>query len=199
MRAIFFDLDGTLLELRRDYRDVLAETFEAVAGEVRAEWLETYSERFFELFEACEPNPVERAFRDCNRALDAETLAERHLQTEIEAMAPPADVHEELQRLGDAYELGVLSNGMVEWQRRKLDAHGLSTYFDTILVSYEVGVHKPDERLYHTAEDRLPADAYAMVGDADTDVEGARRVGWDACRYDGGGFDDIPGVLNWSR
>lgn len=48
MKAIFFDLDGTLVRFPDGYRDVLVGTFETVCGEVREEWIETYSEAFGE-------------------------------------------------------------------------------------------------------------------------------------------------------
>lgn len=34
-----------------------------------------------------------------------------------------------------------------------------------------------------------------MVGDSDDDVEGATEAGWDAYRYEGEGFGELPGAL----
>lgn len=194
MNAIFFDLDGTLLHTP-DFATLLTETFHEVRGEARDEWLEEYSESFFEAFWNCEPNPYRRGFEALGD--DAEALAETLQRREIESCSPTDGLEGDLGRLAEEYRLGVLTNGVPEVQRAKLDESGLTDRFETVVSSYEVGAHKPDPEPFRTAEKRLPADAYAMVGDSDHDVEGAAGVGWAAHRYDGGGFGDLPGVLEW--
>lgn len=197
MKAIFFDLDGTVLRFTREYREVLADAFGEVTGEARESWLDAYDGAFYEAFRDCEPDPVRGAFArvECDAPPDA--LARALLDCEIEACEPPGGVHADLERLGADYRLGVLTNGVPEWQRAKLRAHDLTEHFDAVVVSYEVGAHKPALAPFEAAEDRLLADAYAMVGDDDADVEGARRAGWAAYRYAGGGFGDLPDALDW--
>ncbi|AFO58099.1 MULTISPECIES: HAD hydrolase-like protein [unclassified Natrinema] len=34
-----------------------------------------------------------------------------------------------------------------------------------------------------------------MVGDSESDVDGAKNAGWSTCRYEGGGFGALPGDL----
>jgi putative hydrolase of the HAD superfamily len=194
MNAIFFDLDGTLLHTP-DFATLLTETFHEVRGEARDEWLEEYSESFFEAFWNCEPNPYRRGFGAFGD--DAEPLAETLQRREIESCYPTDGLVGDLDRLAEEYRLGVLTNGVPEVQRAKLDTSGLTDVFETIVSSYEVGSHKPDPEPFRTAEERLSADGYAMVGDSDHDVEGAEGVGWAAHRYDGGGFSDLPEALDW--
>ncbi|MFT4884928.1 MAG: putative hydrolase of the HAD superfamily [Natronomonas sp.] len=194
MNAIFFDLDGTLVHTP-DFEALLRETFREVRGEARDEWLETYSEAFFESFWSCEPEPYRRGFEAVGE--DAEALAERFQRREIESCQPTANAKDDLERLAEEYRLGVLTNGVPEVQRAKLDTSGLAAFFETVVSSYELGAHKPDPKPFRTAEERLSADAYAMVGDSDDDVEGAEGVGWTAHRYDGGGFGDLPDTLDW--
>jgi putative hydrolase of the HAD superfamily len=198
VRAIYFDLDGTLLHLARPYRDVLAGAFEAVAGEVREGWLDAYDEAFLDLFRACEPSPVRRAFAAVDCGGDPDALVAALRDREVEACRPPGNAGADLARLAETHRLGVLTNGVPEWQRRKLRENGLAGHFDAVVASYDVGAHKPDAAPFRAAEDRLPADAYAMVGDADADVDGARAAGWTAHRYDGGGFGDLPGAIEWA-
>lgn len=202
MSAVFFDLDGTLLEYDREYPAVLSAAFREVRGEVREAWLETYDEAFFEAFERCEPEPYRRAFAAVGRAhpasgadRDAAALVEALREREIAACEPPASAVDALERLSETHTLGVLTNGLPEWQRAKLEAHDLAEHFEAVVASYEVGAHKPDPEPYRVAERRLPADAYAMVGDAAADVEGAEAAGWRAHRYEGGGFADLPAAL----
>lgn len=197
MRALVFDLDGTLLQFSREYSAVLAETFRTVTGEVRDEWLERYNERFFELFRDCEPQPYLKAFAAVRDHPEPEAFVDTLRELEVEMCHPPADAATDLERLAADYKLGVLTNGVPAWQRHKLRAHGLESYFDAVVVSYEVGAHKPDVAPFRAVETRLPADEYAMIGDADADVDGATNAGWVSHRYDRTGFGDLPDVLEW--
>ncbi len=181
MEAVYIDLDGTLLSFTREYDDLVADAFRRVEGECRDEWITTYGERFFELFEAQEPSPSERAFAAMSDRPEA--LADALLEAEVDASEPPPGLRRDLSLLGTDRRLGVLTNGVPEWQRRKLSAHDLTEEFDAIVTSYEAGAHKPAPEPFSLAEERLPADDYVMIGDADADVEGARRAGWAARRY----------------
>ncbi|MHB8361270.1 MAG: HAD family hydrolase [Thermoplasmataceae archaeon] len=76
--------------------------------------------------------------------------------------------------------LGVVSNNLVKDQIGKLKRLGMEESFDSITISEEVGVKKPDPAIFLTACDRLkcsPADVI-LVGDSwDDDVLGARSAG----------------------
>jgi putative hydrolase of the HAD superfamily len=90
------------------------------------------------------------------------------------------DVAPALARLAESgVELGIISN----WDSRLsglLDGLGLGRYLTTVVASAEVGLHKPDPRIFEMACERLgvaPADA-AHVGDHHyADVLGATAVG----------------------
>lgn len=199
MRAVFFDLDGTLLHFTREYRELLLDAIEDVTGNVSPAVLDQYNETFFDYLHSCAPDPVEQAFEDTLPDTDPVALAEALLEREIEATEPPTGAAEDLARLANQFRLGVLTNGVREWQERKLRAHGMEAFFDAIVASYEAGAHKPAAAPFRLAERRLSADAYAMVGDDAVDVEGAIDAGWTAHRYEGDGFDDLPGALHWNE
>ncbi|SDR39150.1 HAD family hydrolase [Natronobacterium texcoconense] len=196
-RAIFFDLDGTLLELRHEYQNIIAETFNAIEGEVQDNWITQYNEEFFKLFKTCEPDPAKQAFASIEPCSEPESLAEELRKRETASCRPQNGVHDDLERLTENYALGVLTNGFPEWQRGKLRKYNLDQYFDTIVTSYEAGAHKPDEAPYRIAEKRLPAETYAMIGDSDADILGAKNAGWTAYRHSGSGFSEIPAELDW--
>ena len=90
------------------------------------------------------------------------------------------DAPETLETLkGRGYRLAVVSNadGRV---RGLLEAAGLSGHLEFVVDSAEVGVEKPDPRIFHAATDRLglPPSACAYVGDIyEIDVLGARSAG----------------------
>lgn len=195
MRAIVFDLDGTLLQFSQEYETILTETFRAVEGETGEEWIPAYTETFFELLGECEPDPVRRAFATVGE--NSKAFAEELLAREIEAARPPENVHEHLDTLAEEYRLGVLTNGVRSWQLQKLQAHDLDGYFETVVTSYDAGVPKPASEPFALVEKRLPAEEYAMVGDSAADVDGAKAAGWIAHRYQGQGFGNLPEALEW--
>ena len=93
---------------------------------------------------------------------------------------PFDDAKAALEDLRDACRLGVLTNGPPDIQHEKLEGAGLAHYFDAVVVSGDVGIGKPDPRIFHLALEQLgasPEDA-AMVGDSlPRDIVGARRAG----------------------
>ncbi|WP_181765325.1 HAD family hydrolase [Streptomyces albidus (ex Kaewkla and Franco 2022)] len=92
-------------------------------------------------------------------------------------------VQESLDALrGEGWTLGVATNGAGDIQRAKLAASGLASYFDGICVSEEIGARKPAGEHFEAAAAlcglRLSAGGW-MVGDnPETDIEGARAVGF---------------------
>ena len=85
-------------------------------------------------------------------------------------------------RLGVICDTGLTPGRVV---RRFLHGAGLLSYFDVCVFSDEVGVPKPDPRIFHAALEALASDAShtAHVGGLlRTDVAGARGVGMASIR-----------------
>ena len=83
-----------------------------------------------------------------------------------------------LSLLSKKYRLALVSNcgvGLMD----AIKALGLTEFFDVIVLSYEVGVRKPDERIYVEALEKmgLKGDECVFVADEISDLEGARRLG----------------------
>jgi FMN phosphatase YigB (HAD superfamily) len=67
MRAVGFDLGGTLLHYRRDYHELLADAMRDVKGAAPSAALDRYEEAFYERFRALEADSAERARTRCRR------------------------------------------------------------------------------------------------------------------------------------
>jgi putative hydrolase of the HAD superfamily len=86
-----------------------------------------------------------------------------------------------LQALG--LRLGVISNTRWRgpWHDRELAHHGVFAYFPVRIYSADLGIRKPDPRIFAaglTALGGVPAEEVLYVGDKlDTDVAGAHRSG----------------------
>jgi len=92
-----------------------------------------------------------------------------------------ADALSGLQAASDAgLWLAVITNGGGDLQRQKLRDTGLEDAFELIVVSGEIGIMKPDPRIfeYALAELGVSADRAAHVGDTlSSDIEGATAAG----------------------
>ncbi len=78
------------------------------------------------------------------------------------------------------YKLALITNGFAETHREKIALLGLDDAFDAIFIADEVGMVKPDSRLFLLAAQRLGVEpeACAMVGDRfERDVRGGASVG----------------------
>ncbi len=81
------------------------------------------------------------------------------------------------------YHLGVISNGITIKQWEKLIRLGLHHFFDEVITSEEVGVAKPDERIFQQALDKMGCKARnsIMIGNKfSEDIIGAINIGMDA-------------------
>jgi len=70
--------------------------------------------------------------------------------------------------------------------RRFLEREGLAGYFDLMLFSDEVGIRKPDPRMFHIAAQRLKVKHFEIVHIGDnlkSDVWGAKNAGFKALYF----------------
>jgi putative hydrolase of the HAD superfamily len=78
------------------------------------------------------------------------------------------------------FKLGLITNGSVRMQSRKLKCLALESAFDTVLISDAEGVSKPGPEIFRRALERLDTTAghAVFVGDhPEVDVAGARGAG----------------------
>ncbi len=193
IKAILFDAGGTLIHID-------GERFCAAAA---LPWDETS----FEAAENSAVAAVQRWVRSNPTSTDAERLplfldeilsglgllpdrrseaaravASEHRRSNLWSRAY-SDAPAALSKLsGRGYRLAVVSNadGRV---RGLLERAGLSPFFELIVDSSEVGVEKPDPRIFLAATERLglAPSACAYVGDIyEIDIVGARRAGLQA-------------------
>jgi len=81
-----------------------------------------------------------------------------------------------LKKLRASYKLGLLSNGDSRSQHNKIIQVEAEQYFDEVIVSGDLGIHKPDRRIFDIMAKRLGVknEECIMVGDVfSTDITGA--------------------------
>jgi epoxide hydrolase-like predicted phosphatase len=87
--------------------------------------------------------------------------------------------------LRPAYRTAILSNSADGARREEQRRFGFEQLVDLIVYSHEVGVAKPDPRIYRLTEERLavsPGDI-VFLDDLEDNVEAARACGWRAVKH----------------
>lgn len=209
IKVAWIDLDDTLIDFRANSRSALAKVYHASPRlrELFAspqKWIEAYSFHNHRLWADLSAARITRDFLITERFRrplteagmpDSEALAmSATLHTDyldllaLEKRTLPG-AHDLLRRLRAAgITTGVLSNGFKEVQYRKMDSAGLTPLIDLTVLSDDIGVQKPDIRLFRHAMERsaiLNPAAHIMVGDnPQTDIAGALGAGWSAILFD---------------
>ena len=90
-----------------------------------------------------------------------------------------------IQVLHSRYRTGLLSNAfsdLRDWLSGQVEIDGL---FDEMVISAEVGMVKPDPRIYHLALDQLQvaAEGAVFIDDFAHNIKGAQAVGMHAIQF----------------
>lgn len=197
IRAIFFDLDDTLLDdtisSERSAAHVAAELVGdrgADPGALAVAYMEEAMD-FWERLEPGAPKPPSGAIRPRlwqaalarfgihDEAL-AERLAQRYDNVRVERVELFPETLPVLHALHGRYKMAIITNGFAETHDAKIARLELSRFFDAVILAGEMQLVKPDPAVFHHAMDRLgvTADESVMVGDRfDRDVKGAHAAG----------------------
>ena len=98
-----------------------------------------------------------------------------------------------LDYLKPKYHLHLITNGFQEVQHTKLSGSGMEPYFETLTVSEEVGVKKPNPEIFHFAlrKANATAEESIVIGDEmAVDIDGARAAGIDQVFFNPSGKEE---------
>lgn len=92
-----------------------------------------------------------------------------------------------IQKLHSHYQLMIITNGLSKVQDKRIRKSVIAPYFEAIVVSEEVGIAKPDPRIFEHAlasDEALDKNRILMVGDnLKSDILGGINYGIDTCWY----------------
>lgn len=196
-KHLLFDADGTLY----DFEATQARSITTLFGELKIEITDTLMNAYAlannRLWEDFEQGKVHLDMLKYHRfhdffasqgiTADADLAALRYL----ELLAAGDDIYQWtvplLQQLRHkGYQLTLITNGIAQVQRGRLEATGTTELYDEIIIGEEVGYHKPDPRFFDfflrsTNRERQEA---LIIGDSLTsDVAGGLAAGIDTCWF----------------
>lgn len=208
IRALLFDVNGTLIDIETD--EGLEEIYRAIAHfllyqgiiihrwEVRDLYFQIMQQQraaSTEKFVEWDATAVWREFleqtgSDYTRSLPANKLAqlplflaELHRGIARKRLRPYPQVVETLEQLRSQYRLAVVSDAQSAYGIPELRAVGLRDYFHPVILSGDYGYRKPDPRLFQKALNELevqPEQALYIGNDLYHDIWGAQEVGMKA-------------------
>lgn len=194
LSAILFDIDDTLFATtefaRRARRNAVRAMIQAGVRaeesaidqelrEVIAEFSSNYHHHFDKLLLRLGPEAIE----GLNPALVVASGVAAYHDTKFRELAPFNGVRELLSDLVDLdVQVGIITHGLTVKQAEKLVRLGLVRYLDpkAIFISDQIGISKPNPKLYSTALQSLGLEAGQVmyVGDNPTnDIDPPRGLG----------------------
>jgi len=192
LSTVVFDLDGTLCRYKMGTAEAIAATLErtGLSPDVLGP-TEDAAIRYLELWHEEEQRESDIPFRTRiwtrllhEHGIDDPGLAAALGNTYVEIRLPSLELEpvalQLLSSLRTRYRLGLLTNGPSEMQWPKIERFGLTRYFDAVLVAGDVGIYKPDPRVFSLLLSQLGAAATGAVyvgNSYEMDVVGAKAAG----------------------
>ena len=187
MKVIVFDLDNTLIDRQKAFTEMLKDRIELTLPEEKKHLKE---QAIQDILMWDDNGTVSRSvsFKKYCDKYEVTCMTSEELSTYWTTISGSVvylfeDVIEVINYLKEKYRLAILTNGSPISQRRKLESTGILDLFELSVVSGEVGVDKPDSRIFDVMCDKLnvkPEDCLYIGDNYINDVLGARNAGWQA-------------------
>ncbi|MBX2871616.1 MAG: YjjG family noncanonical pyrimidine nucleotidase [Saprospiraceae bacterium] len=194
---LLFDADNTILDFNQAQRYALQESLTEIGVIFRPEHDLVYDRINRSCWRAYEEGQLTKAmlryqrfqlfFMEIGLKEDPQTFGERYLLHLSQSTAMMDGALDLLTALKAKYKLALVTNGIKEVQRSRLEISGLGAYFSYIAISDEIGVAKPDaaffnhvfQGLAHPSKERT-----LIIGDnLNADIRGGLDFGIHACWF----------------
>ena len=151
-KSIIFDAYGTLFDVNsaaEKCKDKIGDKWESFANHWRTTqleytWLRSLMNRHKDFWQV-----TEDSLKKSMEAYKIETSMRNDLLNLYKVLSPFEEVLETLKSLKEKkYKLAILSNGTPELLNELVKTNNLESFFDDIFSIEEVGVYKPDTKVY---------------------------------------------------
>ena len=196
IKHIFFDLDHTIWDFDRNAQETLLELYEAyqlkALGLNSVDFIERYTANNHSLWQQYHLGEITK------EKLRQDRFRNTFLELGVKPELIPIEFEEDYVRISptktnlfegaekvltylqNKYDLHIISNGFKETTLTKMDLCGLNPYFTNVIISEDVGVNKPDSKIFEHALTKALAtkEESVMIGDSlEADIRGAQAYG----------------------
>jgi len=197
---IIFDADGTLFDYDHAENTAIRKTFEHFGYLYNPDYLAIYRHCNKKLWDAFELKQVTIEELKVNRfrlfldtigiTADPNPFGKQYLMELATGTELIPGAEHVLDSLSGKVGMILMTNGIKEVQRSRLHLSTIKHHFSDIIISDEVGVAKPDSRIFEIAQKNMEIsdkEAVLMVGDnLSSDIKGGNDFGIDTCWYNPG-------------
>lgn len=199
---VLFDIDDTLLDFGYAARLAFSTVLTELGVVEEPHHFDTYQECNHAAWSAFESGAINalqlrrKRFEDFQHAvgltglIDPFEMNALFLNHVIDHTLPIPGALELLEQLHPSTGMAVVTNGLREVQRPRIQRAGMEPYFASIVVSDEIGLAKPGYDFFAYAHQAIGTPDKAevlVVGDSlQSDVQGANAFGYASCWYNPG-------------
>lgn len=198
MRAILFDLDNTLYDARKYFIGAFTVISEYLSGKYSIYQEVIYNElvKLWEKKTSMHPhlfNDLLYLFNINENEVEILVKIFNEYDGKLEPYPDAILTLQELKRR--YYKLGVVTDGNVDRQKRKMELLGFRHFFDVIIYAKEID-SKSSPHPYFKALEELktkPSNTFYVADNPLIDFEGAKKAGMRTIRLLRGEFAKVPG------
>lgn len=185
IKAILFDLDGTLLNRDESLKLFADEQYKRLFPYIGHITKDVYTARFIQL-DSRGYVWKDKVYRQLVEEfgiskITAEELLQDYLENFKYCCVPFDNLLLMLEELKERKMLiGMITNGYGQFQMDNIKALAIEDYFQTILVSEWEDIKKPNAQIFSRAADKLgvlPRECVFIGDHPENDVQGAKNVG----------------------
>ena len=206
-KLVLIDLDDTLFDYPKTEKTAFRNTFEELGFFVESELSNDKKEEIYEkikdrykdvnlqLWKDLEKGAVdkdrlkvvrfEKIIEEFDLKYDPYEMSELYLKKLGEGIFPFETAEKLCKYLHSKYKVGIVTNGIKEVQHSRIENSAIAKYIDKIIISDEVGVNKPDKRIFEYAMNYfeiMDKSEVIMIGDSlGADIKGGQNAGIDTC------------------
>ena len=206
-KLVLIDLDDTLFDYPKTEKTAFRNTFEELGFFVESELSNDKKEEIYEkikdrykdvnlqLWKDLEKGAVdkdrlkvvrfEKIIEEFDLKYNPYEMSELYLKKLGEGIFPFEATEKLCEYLHSKYKVGIVTNGIKEVQHSRIENSTIAKYIDKIIISDEVGVNKPDKRIFEYAMNYfeiMDKSEVIMIGDSlGADIKGGQNAGIDTC------------------
>lgn len=206
-KLVLIDLDDTLFDYPKTEEVAFRNTFKELGFFVESELGNAKKEEIYEkikdrykdvnlqLWKDLEKGAVdkdrlkvvrfEKIIEEFDLKYNPYEMSELYLKKLGEGIFPFEATEKLCEYLHSKYKVGIITNGIKEVQHSRIENSTIAKYIDKIIISDEVGVNKPDKRIFEYAMNYfeiMDKSEVIMIGDSlGADIKGGQNAGIDTC------------------